>query len=130
MPTRATFCLGIALVFLLGATQSPAQPQPQRRVVRVKAERFAFTPSEITLVTGETIELRIKSDDTSHGFRITGTDTDIAIPKRGQGETTVLFTGTTPGRYDFECNRMCGAGHDFMRGSIVVKDAPAGDAPR
>ena len=110
-----------AAVLVAGDVQTP---NAERRVIRVRAERFSFTPSEITMTVGETVEFRVKSDDTTHGFHIKGTDTDIAVPKRGQGETTVVFTGAQAGRYEFECNRMCGAGHDFMRGVIVVK-APA-----
>lgn len=108
-----------AIAIAVGAAQVPAQSD--RRVVRVRAERFAFSPSEIVLTEGETIELRIKSDDTVHGFHIAGTGTNIEVPKRGKGEVVVEFSAGAPGRYDFECNRMCGAGHDFMRGSIVVK---------
>jgi heme/copper-type cytochrome/quinol oxidase subunit 2 len=33
----------------------------------------------------------------------------------------VSFKGEQPGRFTFECNRMCGAGHHFMRGEIVVE---------
>jgi cytochrome c oxidase subunit 2 len=118
-----TFTVVVAGIAVVDATQTGAPPD--RRVVRVRAERFSFTPSQITLVAGETIEIRVKSDDTTHGFHIKGTDTDIAVPKRGQGETSILFTGNDPGRYEFECTRMCGAGHDFMRGVIVVNPARA-----
>jgi heme/copper-type cytochrome/quinol oxidase subunit 2 len=108
---------------ILSTVPSAQEPAPQeRRVIRVRAERFHFTPSEIHVKAGEDVEFRIKSDDTAHGFRILGTDTDIVIPKRGQGETTVVFPGRAPGRYTFECSQMCGAGHSFMRGIIVVKE--------
>jgi cytochrome c oxidase subunit 2 len=102
----------IALVAL--APQSP-------RVVTVTAERFDFHPSRITVAPGEEIELRLTSDDTAHGFKIAGTDIDIAIPKRGQGEAVVKFKADGEGPWKFECSRMCGAGHHFMRGEIVVK---------
>jgi cytochrome c oxidase subunit 2 len=117
-----------SIVIGVGAAQAPAQSD--RRIVRVRAERFAFSPAEIVVAEGETVELRIKSDDTVHGFHIAGTSTDVEVPKRGKGEIVVLFAGTVPGRYDFECNRMCGAGHDFMRGSIVVKAKPAAEGNR
>lgn len=115
---RAWVAAGVLLT--LGMAQAPTQPAP--RVVRVRAERFSFTPSEIEVKTGETIELRLKSDDTGHGFRIADTEIDVVIPKRGQGEISVLFTGGKPARHEFECSHMCGAGHSFMRGVIVVKD--------
>jgi cytochrome c oxidase subunit II len=112
----------VAGAVALGATQSP--PPPDRRVIRIRAERFSFTPSEIRLTTGETVEFRIKSDDTAHGFRIVGTHTDIVVPKRGRGEIAVVFTAPTAGDYAFECTEMCGAGHDFMRGVIRVQAQP------
>jgi hypothetical protein len=65
---------------------------------------------------------RIRSNDTSHGFRIVGTETSIAIPKRGKGEASIRVRLDQPGTYTFECNRMCGAGHNFMRGEIVVRE--------
>jgi cytochrome c oxidase subunit 2 len=95
--------------------------QPQRRIIRVSAERFTFTPSEIVVEPGEEVELRIKSDDTAHGFRIAGTSVSVVIPKRGRGEISVPFRAPEPGRYTFECTRMCGAGHNFMRGELVVR---------
>ena len=94
----------------------------QRRIVKISAERFAFTPSEIAMTTGEEIEIRLKSDDTSHGFNLVGRDVNLTIPKRGQGEASVVFKPEHAGRYEFECSNLCGAGHSFMRGVIVVKD--------
>ncbi len=92
------------------------------RVVRVSAERFAFTPSRIEITAGEEVELRIKSNDTAHGFRISGLETNVVVPKRGKGEITVLLRVDKPGRYVFECSRMCGAGHNFMRGELIVRE--------
>lgn len=100
------------------------------RVVHITAERFAFTPSEITVDAGEEIELRLTSDDTAHGFRIARTAINIVIPKRGHRETVTTLRLTEPGRYEFECSRMCGAGHNFMRGTIVVRDRRDGGAQR
>ena len=102
------------------------QDTANRVVIRVSAERFAFTPSEVTVPPGATIEFQLKSDDTAHGFRIVGQSIDLTIPKRGRGEATVTFTPPEPGNYVFECSRMCGAGHSFMRGVIHVKPATAG----
>ena len=102
-----------------------AGSQTQRRVVRVSAERFAFTPSRIVVDAGEEIEMRVSSDDTAHGFRIAGTSVNVVIPKRGRGEMSVTFRAPEPGRYVFECTRMCGAGHHFMRGELLVRDPSA-----
>ena len=103
-----------------------AQPAPQEaQTVDVLAERFTFTPSEIKTTVGTTLQIRLESDDTAHGFRILGTDVNIEIPKRGRGTTTVTFKAEKAGRYTFECSQLCGAGHSFMRGVIVVAEAGA-----
>lgn len=123
--TRLVMIL-VAGGIMLSASPQPAQA-PAPRVVSVTAERFAFTPSEITVPAGTVIEFRLTSDDTAHGFRILGQSIDVVIPKRGRGEATVRFTPPEPGRYVFECSRMCGAGHSFMRGTLRVT-APTGKA--
>jgi cytochrome c oxidase subunit II len=106
-----------------GSERSAAAPvtqSDQPRVVNVSAERFSFTPSEIRLKVNEPIEIRLKSEDTDHGFRILDTDVDVRIPKRGKGAATVRFRPTREGRYTFECSHICGAGHGFMRGTFIV----------
>ena len=111
--------LAAAIVSGIAAAKSQSTPQ----VVRVTAERFMFTPSEVTVTPGTEIEFQLTSEDTSHGFRILGQSVEIAIPKRGRGAATVKFKPPEPGTYIFECSRMCGAGHSFMRGTIRVKEA-------
>jgi cytochrome c oxidase subunit 2 len=112
------------------AKATALQQTPPSRVVRVTAERFTFTPSRIVVETGESIELRITSDDTAHGLRIQGTEVNVVIPKRGLPEISVTFTAPAPGKYPFECTRMCGAGHNFMRGELVVRERNQGAQPR
>jgi cytochrome c oxidase subunit 2 len=117
------------LLILLAATATGARQAGQGaapRVIEVTAERFEFWPSEIAVTQGEEVEFRITSDDTMHGFRLIGGGVNLLIPKRGKGTAVARFTGATPGRYTFECNRMCGAGHNFMRGTVIVRPAPAG----
>ena len=116
----------LALAATPGATRTAQSQGP--RVIEITAERFEFWPSEITIAEGEEVELRLRSDDTNHGFRILGAGTNLVIPKRGKGYATARFTGTAPGRYTFECNRICGAGHNFMRGVLIVRPSPTGAA--
>lgn len=119
--------LMLAMVLLIAASTGSRgtgerPPASATRVVHVVAERFSFTPARITVDQGATLDLRITSDDTSHGFKLTGPHaTDIEIPKRGRGEARVTFEATEPGSFRFECSRVCGAGHGFMRGTIEVK---------
>lgn len=95
--------------------------QGDTKVIRVSAERFAFTPSELTVERGTTIEFHLTSDDTDHGFRIAGTEVDVQIPKRRRGETVITYTADAVGRFVIECSHPCGAGHTAMRGLLIVK---------
>lgn len=121
---RPTIARGGSLAFaaLLVMFAAPSGSTQDRKVVRVTAERFTFTPSQIKVKRGTVIEFRLKSDDTNHGFRIVGSDANVIIPKRGRGEATLVFRADTPGKYTFECSKMCGAGHSFMRGLITVEE--------
>jgi cytochrome c oxidase subunit 2 len=108
----------VALVMLT----SPASFSQEPKVIRISAERFAFTPSHITVKRGTIVELRLRSEDTNHGFHIVGSEFNIIIPKRGRGDGTLIFRADSLGRYTFECSKMCGAGHTFMRGTLVVEE--------
>jgi heme/copper-type cytochrome/quinol oxidase subunit 2 len=128
-PLLLSRALGIATIVLLAGISPGATPAPQAglpRVIEISAERFEFWPSEIIVSEGEEVELRITSHDTLHGFRLSGGGVNLLVPKRGKGVAVARFTGTRPGRYAFECNRMCGAGHHFMRGTLIVRAAAPG----
>jgi len=126
---RRLLCL-VLLVPAVGAgrAQEPAAPPAGgEQTVEVSAERFAFQPSEIRTTAGTTLTIVLSSDDTTHGFRIKGEGVNVQIPKRGRGTVTATFTPPRAGRYTFECSRICGAGHGFMRGTIVAVE-PSGEA--
>jgi cytochrome c oxidase subunit 2 len=103
------------------AGHSSAAAGQGTQVIEITAERFSFTPSEIRVKAGTTLEIRLESEDTAHGFHILGTEIDIVLPKRGRGPSTVTFQPKA-GRYTFECSQLCGAGHSFMRGVIIAED--------
>ena len=102
-----------------GAEWLPNAAAQEAQVVDITAERFTFTPSQIRVKAGTRLEIRLQSDDTAHGFHIIGTDIDLELPKRGRGVATVTFQPQA-GRYTFECSKLCGAGHEFMRGVIIA----------
>ena len=129
MPRPTAVALAI-LISLLPASPGGSQTgSTAPRVIHIVAERFTFTPSEITVDAGTVVELRITSEDTAHGFRLIGPgDIDVVVPKRGRGDVRVTFEATEPGRFTFECSHVCGAGHDFMRGTLRVNPRPAPSA--
>ncbi len=117
---RWTLVLSLVSLAAVSSAQSPAPPAAAEQTVEVTAERFAFQPSEIKVAVGTTLTIVLTSDDTTHGFRIKGEGVNVQVPKRGRGSVTATFTPAKAGKYTFECSRICGAGHGFMRGTIVV----------
>ena len=118
--SRALLAVGL----LLAVTEWPlskASAPDDVQIVEITAERFRFTPSEIRVKAGTRLEIHLRSDDTTHGFHIIGTDVDVEVPKRGRGVVWVAFQPKA-GRYTFECSKLCGAGHSFMRGVIIVSE--------
>jgi len=115
----------VAAVFVLAVAAvqrpEPAPPAEEPQVIEISAERFSFYPSRIQVKAGTLVEFRLTSEDTAHGFHIVDTDVDVEIPKRARGSIAVRFRPEA-GRYTFECSRVCGAGHAFMRGEIVVAE--------
>ena len=112
----------LLIAMVLGGVPQAPSPKPEApKIIRVSAERFAYTPSEIVVEKGTTIEFHLTSDDTDHGFRIVGTDVNAQIPKRRRGETVVKYVADTAGTFVIECSRPCGAGHTAMRAVLIVK---------
>jgi len=108
----------LCLASLFAQDASAAKPD---KVVSITAERFTFSPSKIRVPQGAIVELVITSEDTDHGFRIPRANIDVAIPQRGKGAVRVRFIAREKGIYAFECSRACGAGHNLMRGQLVVE---------
>ena len=110
--------LGFVLGLVFGQQTTERKPD---RVVSLVAERFTFNPSRVTVRQGQLIEFVMESDDTDHGFHIPAAGIDVAIPPSGKGEVRVRFIASEKGTFVFECSRPCGAGHNLMRGTIVVR---------
>jgi cytochrome c oxidase subunit 2 len=120
--TRRSFLGGLTGILAGSVAASTRATRKQNaQVIDITVERFSFTPSEFRVKAGVPVEIRLRSDDTDHGFHILETDINITIPKRGRGVATVLFEPPSAGRYVFECSKLCGAGHSFMRGTLIAE---------
>jgi len=115
----ATFALSLALVALMtssGASRAHADDVP---VVEITAKRFAFSPNLITLKKGQTVKLRLHSEDVTHGFFLRPLKLDEEIPA---GQTTeVTVTPQTAGTFTTICDHFCGTNHGNMIMTIVVE---------
>jgi cytochrome c oxidase subunit 2 len=89
------------------------------RVVEITAKRFAFSPDKVTLKKGETVKLRIHSEDVTHGFFLRPLKLDEEIPA---GQTVdVTVTPQTAGTFTTICDHFCGANHGNMSMTITVE---------
>jgi len=88
------------------------------RVIEIKAKKFQFTPSEITLKKGEPVILRLTSEDRTHGFLLKPfkIDSDI-IPGHA---TDIAVTPPATGQYIVICDHYCGTGHGNMKMKLTV----------
>lgn len=101
-----------------GAT-APEQPtQAEPRVINIKAQRFFYTPNQITVQKGELITIRMESLDVSHGLYIDGYGVDIKARPGVIGKAT--FVADKPGRFSFRCSETCGEFHPYMIGFLDV----------
>ncbi len=106
--------------FLCGIAFSPlaATGDGTPKTISITAQRFSFSPNEITVKKGEEVTLEITSKDVSHGLLIEdlGVRTEI---KKGQS-AEVKFTPETAGTFEGKCAHFCGKGHGSMTMTVHV----------
>src|SRR3974377_777178 len=88
-------------------------------VIDNPAKRFAFSPDKITLKQGQTVKLRLHSEDVTHGFFLRPLKLDEEIPAGHTAE--VVVTPQTAGTFTTICDHFCGANHGNMNMTIVVE---------
>src|SRR5215469_9076810 len=109
----------VSLLLMLGAITQPsfkvmgAEPA---KVIEIHAHKFAFEPSEITLKKGETVTLRLTSDDVPHSLVVRDLQINQEISKGHPADITV--TPTTTGDFHGQCGRFCGSGHGSMKFTV------------
>ena len=116
LPTLAATLMLSAAMLLSGAGRVHADSAP---VVEITAKRFAFTPDKITLKKGQTVTLRLHSEDVTHGFFLRPLKLDEEIPAGQTRDVTV--TPQTAGTFTTICDHFCGANHGNMNMTIVVE---------
>ena len=108
--------LFLSLAFLAGNGAVRADDIP---VIDITAKRFAFAPDKISLKKGQTVRLRIHSEDVTHGFFLRPLKLDEEIPAGSTTEVTV--TPQTVGTFTLICDHFCGANHGNMNMTVVVE---------
>jgi cytochrome c oxidase subunit II len=110
---RAVLLCAAAVTVLAAGEETP-------RTISITAQRFSFTPNEITLKKGQEVILVIQTTDVSHGLLIEGLGVRTEIKK---GKTTeVKFTPETSGTFEGKCAHFCGSGHGSMKMTVHVTE--------
>ena len=91
---------------------------PQERTFRIDARQYAYSPSELKVNAGDTVNIQLVSTDVVHGLYVDGYDISI---EADPGQTrTLTFVADKTGSFRFRCNVTCGAMHPFMIGKLTV----------
>ena len=91
------------------------------QTITIRASRFSFEPSEITVKKGEPVKVVIQSQDVSHGLVIEDLGIRAEV-KKGQ-TATITFTPETAGTFEGKCAHFCGSGHGSMTLTVHVTDS-------
>ncbi len=118
MKKHRTLVLTLALLVLAtAASRGRAEEEP--RTVEITAKRFEFVPSTLTLKRGETVLLRVKSEDVIHGLFSREFKLYADLEPGKTQEFTV--TPENAGKFAAICHHFCGAGHANMRLTVIVE---------
>lgn len=109
-------CVLLMLVTVLGLVASAARREDAKPPVpkaEVKIDNFAFTPMELTVTAGTTVEW-VNRDDIPH---VVVSDDKKTFKSRAlDTDEKFSYTFTAPGTYSYFCSV-----HPKMTGKIIVK---------
>ena len=115
MMMKPTLAILVALCFSSAqciATQDPG------RTIEIHLHRYAFSPSEITVRKGETVRLKLVSDDVTHSLLVKDLGINQIVSKGKPAEVTI--TPKQAGDFHGQCGRFCGSGHGQMAIDVHV----------
>ena len=88
------------------------------RFFEIKAKKFSYTPNIINVKRGDTVKIRLLSEDVHHGLFVDGYGIKTSAHPGMEG--SLKFVADKPGRYTFRCSVTCGEFHPYMVGYLVV----------
>lgn len=125
MGPRVLFFGALLSVFGCGTSQQfPTIPPGLNRdtvphqTIEMTAERFHFTPEELTVKQGTLVTIHITATNGTHGFNLGAFGIDETI-EEGEAKSVEFYAGEK-GEYSFRCSHFCGIGHLGMTGKLIV----------
>lgn len=101
------------------ALQAGTQEHSENKLIHVTAERWQFSPQEITVPEGDHVRIELETLDGTHGFEIKKYKAKTVVHR---DETVSLeFVADKPGEFEIVCTEYCGSGHERMRAKLIVQ---------
>ncbi|MEK7376662.1 MAG: cupredoxin domain-containing protein [Candidatus Margulisiibacteriota bacterium] len=97
----------------------PTEESPTKEIT-FEAYMHGYSPDKIIVKKDALVRLSATSRDVSHGIYIKEYGINEQIKK---GETkTIEFIADKAGKFNILCSVYCGAGHNKMKGILIVED--------
>ncbi len=90
----------------------------EEKFFELKAKKFSYTPNVLKVNKGDTVKIRLLSEDVHHGFYLDGYGVRTSAQPGKDGSLT--FVADRPGRFTFRCSITCGEFHPYMVGHLRV----------
>jgi len=91
----------------------------EEKFFEIKAKKFSFTPNIIRINKGDSVRIRLISEDVHHGLFLDGYGMKTSAYPGQDG--SLKFTADKQGRFSFRCSVTCGEFHPYMVGYLVVE---------
>lgn len=117
----ATVGLFLVIALVVKLRSGPTAPPSDALVLDVTTSRYRFDPGTdqpINVTLGQTVVLRLRSSDVTHGFAIDAYGINVEVPPGDVVE--VRFTADRAGDFAIYCTVFCGAGHPEHKGTLHV----------
>jgi cytochrome c oxidase subunit 2 len=92
--------------------------QEESKAVEIHARRYTFEPANITIKKGESVRIKLFSDDVPHSLLIKDLGVDQTITKGHPVE--IRIAPQQIGDFHGQCGRFCGSGHGRMALTVHV----------
>jgi cytochrome c oxidase subunit II len=107
----ATVAMAVASAVAAGSASEP-------RRIEIVANKFSYSPNEISLKKGEPVVLVLRTTDVTHGLKIEALGVKSEISK-GK-DTEIVVTPMQVGHFVGKCAHFCGKGHGSMTLQVNV----------
>jgi cytochrome c oxidase subunit 2 len=81
----------------------------------INATNFEFDQKEIKVNKGDTVKITLINEEGMHAVEFEG------YKKEVQAGKTISFVADKTGEFEYICSIFCGAGHDDMKGTLIVQ---------